>query len=199
MKSGWNTRQTLLMRAKNQDDSKAWEDFVEYYTDFIKIILSQLSVNSNDKEDLTQEILLKIWKSLKTYEDQNYQFRSWLKRLIRNNVIDYIRKKTRQDRLSGDSINDEAVEVTLAVSEDEFAAMVDKEWRTYLTNRAMKNIEANFSENAISAFKLSLQDISVKEITSKLNLAEGSVYTLRKRVQQSLLDEVKRLKNEVEF
>ncbi len=44
-----NTRETLLIRVKNQHDENSWEDFVFYYKKFIYIICRKMGLNhSND-------------------------------------------------------------------------------------------------------------------------------------------------------
>ena len=199
MSNKWVTKQTLLIRAQNQDDSQAWEDFVDYYRDFIKILIYRLNISSNDVDDLSQEILLKIWKNLEKYDPERNKFRTWLNCLIRNKVIDFIRKKSRIKKLEVFSTDEDEEEINLSLSESEMEDLIDKEWRTYLTNRAMKNIEPLFSGQAIEVFQLTLDSVPVIEIANRLNITEGSVYTLRKRVKQRLKAEIKRLKEDIEF
>ncbi len=84
MSNQWVTRQTLLQRAQNPDDEGAWEDFVFYYRDFIQVIIYKLKFSGKDTDDLTQVILLNLWKDLKTYDKNNASFRNWLGRVINN-------------------------------------------------------------------------------------------------------------------
>lgn len=83
--------------------------------------------------------------------------------------------------------------------EQEMSNIIDQEWRKNITQIALQNLEKVFSGNAIQAFKMSLEEVAIKEIASTLNIAENSVYTLRRRVEAKLIREVKRLKEEVEF
>lgn len=62
----WETRQTLLQRAKDPDDHGAWEQFADYYHGFIQMILHKMDLSVQDHEDLIQEVLIKLWKSLPT-------------------------------------------------------------------------------------------------------------------------------------
>ena len=39
MEDAWLTRKTLLMRAVEKNDEYAWDDFVNYYRDFIFMVL----------------------------------------------------------------------------------------------------------------------------------------------------------------
>ena len=99
MSEEWLTRQTLLLRVKDKEDEHAWDDFVTYYEPFIKKIIFFLNVQENDRDDLSQEILIKLWKSLAgfNYDEKKGRFRTWLKTVIRNTTYDYFRKKKRMN------------------------------------------------------------------------------------------------------
>ncbi len=44
-------------------------------------------------EDITQETFLKIWKALKKYDQGSSRFKTWMLRITRNSVIDFLRKR----------------------------------------------------------------------------------------------------------
>ncbi len=44
-------------------------------------------------EDITQEVFLKAWKSLKKYNSDTSRFKTWVLRIARNASIDYLRKR----------------------------------------------------------------------------------------------------------
>ena len=48
--------------------------------------------NSSDAEDITQEVFIKMWRSLRKF-DQKKNFRTWLFTIAKNTAIDYSRKK----------------------------------------------------------------------------------------------------------
>ncbi|MCH2207475.1 MAG: sigma-70 family RNA polymerase sigma factor [Lentisphaerales bacterium] len=199
MTDDWNTRQTLLMRVKNQDDEHAWGEFVSYYQSFIEVILKHLKVSPNDQDDLTQNILLKVWKSLEklNYDSERARFRTWMNRVIRNAVIDFQRAKSR--RIS-EVDSDTGIDTkNFPLQENEFTKIIDKEWRAHITNLALKNIRPNFSGNAMSVFDMFLDEVPAKDIAAKLAIAVPSVYKLRSRVEEKLIKEIKRLKLELEF
>ena len=75
------------MRACNQDDEKAWEDFVYYYEYFIEMVICQFIKNKADNEDLRQLILVKLWEKLHNYDESKSKFRTWLSCIIRNTVL----------------------------------------------------------------------------------------------------------------
>jgi len=187
------TRKTLLMRACDQKDQNAWEEFVAYYRPFIGIILRYLQVKESDIDDLSQTVIINLWKKLDSFDPGRSKFRTWLSTVIRNAVTTF-RIKDSKDR----NRDHRYFEENSKLSEDELEKVFDEKWKTYLTNVALENIKKNFSGKAIEVFLMSLENKPIEEIAEHLDLKENSVYRLRKRVQEQLMFEVKRLKRELE-
>ena len=194
MPDKWLTKKTLLQRAQDPGDSQAWEDFVSYYEGFISIVLSRMGLSATEQQDLSQEILLKLWKNLKSFEvdTERARFRTWLSTLIRNRTLDYFRKSKKQPKM--DSL--EKVEV---FSDSELDKVIKKEWERYLTSRAMENVKKLFSGAAIRAFELTLLGKEADEISEELEIGKESVKTLKNRVKVRLIKEIELLRRELEF
>ncbi|WP_372807409.1 RNA polymerase sigma factor [Pontiella sp.] len=200
MSEEWQTRKTLLMRAKNQDDHVAWEEFVAYYRDFIDMVLHQMNLNFVDIDDLAQEILIKIWKSLPShiYDKDRARFRTWLSRLIRNQVLDHIRGSQRRTRKHASAAEDETVDSIPSITEPEVEKIIQQEWEVYIVELALKNISTLFSERAIEAFSMSIDGGSTAQIAEHLGVKPNSVIKLRNRVKERLVIEIQHLRNELE-
>ena len=56
-------------------------------------------------EDLTEEIFLKAWKSIKSYTGKGQAFSSWLYRIAHNHVVDYFRSMKRQNSLTMEAVD----------------------------------------------------------------------------------------------
>ena len=200
MSEEWQTRKTLLMRAKNQDDHAAWEDFTAYYREFIHMVLHQMNISSAEIDDLVQEILIQIWKSLPkhVYDTDRAQFRTWLSRLIRNQVLNHFRTIKRRDRKHAAVANDEVLELVEVVTEPEVEKIIQKEWEVYIVQLAIENIKPLFSERSITAFSMGLDGYSTSEIAEQLGVKANSVVKLKSRVKARLVKEIHRLRNELE-
>ena len=203
MSDKWVTKQTLIMRAQNQDDQHAWNDFVSYYQPFIIVILNYTGIKKTDQDDICQDILLKLWKNLQkfSYDPERGKFRTWLKTIIRNSSIDFYRKKKRihdnEVRSLDNSFDD--LEASIELNEEELDKIIDLEWRTHVTKLAMERVEKSFTGNAMDVFKLALDEISTIEIANQLGIAESSVHKLKKRVEEKLVMEIRRICEEIEF
>ena len=141
----WQTRQTLLQRAKDPNDAEAWEEFVSYYKQFIHVILHQMNFRSADFDDAVQEIMIKIWQNLPHFEldPERGQFRTWLSQVIRNRLLDYIRKDKRyKARVEKATENYTAEENILP--QNELDKIVSKEWERHITSCALNNLKTLF-------------------------------------------------------
>jgi RNA polymerase sigma factor (sigma-70 family) len=194
------TRQTLIMRACNQDDERAWEEFVEFYQRFIYHILHKMNISLNDFEDLVQVVLLQLWKGLSTYRAEESKFRTWLSRVTRNTVLSYLDKMQRQAKRQ-EQMGDlqEALHHLNSYSQAELEKMIESEWQAYVTTMALDNIKPLFSGMAIEAFLLNQKGKSGDEIAVVLDLKKESVYVLVSRVKSKFVDEMRRLISELEL
>ena len=197
MEGKWNTHQTLIQRAQNPDDASAWDDFVKYYENFIKMVLNKSNIPFSDADDLVQDILLKVWKGLPGYEyrREKARFRTWLGTIVRNTVINHIAKVKRKGGQKFELLENKVQ----SFNETDIEKVIEEEWVEYLTNYAMDKIETVFSGQTIEVFKLSLEGLSGKQIAEKLGLTEESVFVLRSRVKSRLKKEINRLRSEIEF
>lgn len=191
------TKKSLLIKIQDQKDENAWEDFVSYYEEFIKKILIYFKIPSHDRDDLVQEILLKIWNNVKKfdYDPNRAKFRTWLQTVIRNSIYDFWKKK----KVAVKSLSIDEIEIETESTSHEIDEKVEREWKMHVTSLALKNLEASFKGNAIDVFKDSLNGKDIKEIAQSYNLTEKSIYVLRKRVETKLIQEIQEIKNEIEF
>ena len=199
MGQSWETRRTLLQRAKDGSDHDAWDEFVLYYEPFIQRVIRQASIESIDTQDIVQETLLALWKGLSDFEirPQTGGFRAWLSKLIRNRIIDHVRKNNSRE-LRCEVAVDKGV-FDKDCSENDVELVIEKEWERYITQTALQNIRDNFSAKAVLAFELSLKGKSADEISRELSIKQDSVRTLKNRVKNRVITEVKRLRSELEF
>jgi len=195
MKQEFITRKTLLMRASDPNDHEAWEDFVYYYEDFLSLVFKRFLLSRSDCEDLKQEILVTLWQKLTDYDEGKAQFRTWLTRIIRNAVINRIKKNSNKKKLA----NDEVIDVLKPYNSDDFDNLIQEEWEAYAATLALERIKPLFTENAIQVFQMTLDNLNGHEISEHLNISVDSVYKMKNRVIRRLQEEIKLIRLETEF
>ena len=76
--------------------------------------------------------------------------------------------------------------------------MAEQEWQTYITNLAWKNVSPDFTEKVKIAFERSLQGDDAEIIAADLGLTKNAIYVYKKRVKEKLIEEIRRLKDDLE-
>lgn len=193
-KEQWKTRQTLIDRARDPNDSQAWDEFTDYYANFICMVLMQLHAPQDDLEDLSQTILVKLWQNLSTVKlDRDHaRFRTWLGTVIRNTFYTHCSQAASRKR------RDTNAAIANVVPPD-IEDIIESEWRKHIIALVMERLNASFSGKAMSVFTMTLDGESVDDIASALELTKDSVYVLRNRVQSRFRKEARQLRSYLEF
>jgi RNA polymerase sigma factor (sigma-70 family) len=184
----FNTRQSLIVRVRDQYDDAAWEEFVAAYQGYVYVIIRRTGIGPEDAEDLRQRVMLKLWKKLPDFRyDDSRRFRSWLATVARNVVIDHVRAVR--------DVRPETIELAVI---PEVETLAEREWERYLTNLALKRVADRFSEHARKVFSLSLDGLDTATIAEELDLKPNTVNQLRKRVRDRLTREIRLLRDSLE-
>lgn len=83
---------SLLIQAALHDDQAAFKQLMKKYHDQIANLIYRIIHNKEQVEDLTQEVFIKAFASLKSFNEE-FAFSTWLYKIATNSSIDYIRKK----------------------------------------------------------------------------------------------------------
>lgn len=191
MKKHMNTRETLLLKLRDQNNDKAWAEFFEIYKGFIFAILIKLNIQKEDQDDLVQEILLKAWKNLPKFEYQKNggKFRNWLGVVVSNTAMTYFRKL----KGSENSINKIILENK---TEPEIGLLTENEWKLFISKKAWENVKQSLTENVISCFELLSDGMELNEVGEKLGIPYNTVCVYKKRVINKISREINRLEEE---
>ncbi|MCF7847594.1 MAG: sigma-70 family RNA polymerase sigma factor [Kiritimatiellales bacterium] len=199
MEDQYSTRATLIQRVQNRHDDKSWEEFVRVYRRYIYAIIRSMNISEHDTEDILQQVLLNLWNSLPKMDYARInRFRSWLSTVTKNCVTDFIRKRARDAQRLEKAARDETLIYLRTIRLPEIGKIAEHEWEIHLTNLALANIAPFFSGKAVEVFRMSLKGRSVEEISQELGLKENSVYRLKNRVKDRLIQEIMHLREDLE-
>lgn len=196
MNEKFNTRPSLLLRASNPDDHKAFDEFVVYYRGFIEMVLVKMNINFDDRKDLEQDLLLKLWQDLSKFniDHERSNFRGWLSRVIKNVVLAFLNKHNKASQAL-----EEMSVLNESSKEDDLKKLIDKEWKAHIIKLAVEKVKQHFDGNAFEIFTMTMDGMSTEDIAHKLGLKENSVYVLRARVKSKFQHEIRNLKSLLEF
>jgi len=83
---------TQLIQYAQNGDAQAFGELYERYAPRVFRYLYAHLDNRLDAEDLTEEVFLRVWKSLRSYQEQGVPFLAFLFRVGRNALIDHYRR-----------------------------------------------------------------------------------------------------------
>jgi RNA polymerase sigma-70 factor, ECF subfamily len=189
-----------LVRQCMAGDAHAWQQLVASQHRRIYAICYRFTGSGADAEDLTQEVFLKLYKNLASFDTQKGSFQTWITTLARNLLVDHFRR-TRLERAS------ESLDATFDGEEDG-PTMADRladprpsqeqhvaglELKVRVQN-ALKQLSPELREAVILR---DLEDMDYKEISQVLRIPEGTVKSRISRGRGELAKLLQRIEGQV--
>ena len=180
----------MLIQRCLQGDQHAWDLIVRQYWRKVFNVAYKFVGKHDEAEDLTQDIFLKIFRSLDTF-DRRANFQTWLISVSRNLCIDHYRS-VRKERETIDRGVD-ASDLSPATPEPGPIAALEQRDRVVLLRQAM----AALPETLRTAVLLrDIQELSYQEIADKLRLPEGTVKSRINRGRTELARQIRKLRGD---
>jgi RNA polymerase sigma-70 factor, ECF subfamily len=168
----------MLVRRCLAGDALAWEEIVQRYHRRIYNICYRFAGSPDDAQDLTQEVFIKMYRTLNSYDLGRGAFMTWVTTVTRNLLVDHFRK-SKKERMTDslDTVTSEH-EDAMPLSEQipDKAAPPDRgvqsrEMREAV-HRALQKLSPELREAVILR---DLQDMDYREIAGILRIPEGTV------------------------
>jgi RNA polymerase sigma-70 factor (ECF subfamily) len=168
----------LLVRRCITGDAAAWEEIVQRYNRRIYNICYRFAGSPDDAQDLTQEVFIKMYRTLSSYDVDRGAFMTWVTTVTRNLLVDHFRK-TKQDRMT-DSLDTTSSEHEDAMPLSEQIpdrgpspdnSVQGREAREAV-HEALQKLSPELREAVILR---DLQDLDYREIATVLKVPEGTV------------------------
>lgn len=153
-------------------DETAWEELVRLHTRQVYGLCFRFTGSGSEAQDLTQEVFLRVFRTLRTFRAAEGSFATWLTRVARNLLIDHYRR-SRQDRAT-DSIEDQLPmleESGPAASMRPDQAVAGRE-ASEILQRTLGRLSPDLREAVILR---DLQEMEYREIAQALEIPEGTV------------------------
>ena len=173
-----NQAVNALVRRCVAGDAAAWQEIVQQYHRRIYNICYRFSGSPDDAADLTQEVFIKMYRTLSTFDTTRASFMTWVTTVTRNLLVDHFRKG-KYDRIT-DSLDatpgNQEDGLTLAEQLEDRSASPEARVRSQetqkLVHEALKRLSPELREAVILR---DLQDLDYKDIAKVLNVPEGTV------------------------
>jgi len=173
-------------------DQIAWEEIVRQHWRKVFNIAYKFTAKHDEAEDLTQDVFLKIFKSLNTF-DRRANFQTWLVSVSRNLCIDHYRS-VRKERETIDRDVDAGELSPVAQTVSPIAALEHRD-RVELLKKALHQLPPALREAVLLR---DIQELSYQEIAERQHLPEGTVKSRINRGRTELARQIRRLRDELE-
>jgi len=171
LERGLSQDQSLVGRCLGGDET-AWEELVRVHSRQVYGLCFRFTNSGTEAQDLTQEVFLRVFRTIKSFRSTEGSFTTWLSRVTRNLLIDHYRR-TRQERVT------DSIEEQLPVLEVEGAASSVRPDHQLAGREASEILQATLqklSPDLREAVILrDLQELEYREIADVLGIPEGTV------------------------
>ena len=167
-----------LVRRCVAGEASAWEEIVRLHNRRIYNLCYRFTNSPDTAEDLTQEVFIRVYRTIATYNIEKGAFSTWLTTLTRNLLVDHFRRG-RQDRMT------DSIDATVSNEPDSLAVsdrlrdtgpspadQVASQETQKMVQRALARLSPDLREAVILR---DLQDMDYKEIAQVLKVPEGTV------------------------
>ena len=168
----------MLVRRCIAGDSAAWEEIVQRYNRRIYNICYRFAGSGDDAQDLTQEVFIKMFRTLSSYDVERGAFMTWVTTITRNLLVDHFRK-SKQDRMTesldtAPSEHEDAMPLSEKIEDKAPTADTSVQSRETreLVHSALQKLSPELREAVILR---DLQDMDYKDIAIVLKVPEGTV------------------------
>lgn len=167
-----------LVRRCIVGDAEAWEEIVRTHSRRIYNICYRFTGSADNADDLAQEVFIKMYRTLTSFDPEKGAFTTWITTMTRNLLVDHFRK-TKQDRATDSldaGLGEEEDSATLSDRIQDTAPSADDRIQRRETQEMVQKAIQKLSPELREAVILrDLQDMDYKEIAQALKVPEGTV------------------------
>ena len=181
----------LIQRCLSGDQA-AWETIVRLYRRKVFNIAYTFVGTHDAAEDLTQDVFLKLFKSLDTF-DRRANFQTWLISVSRNLCIDHYRS-VRKERQTISREMDAADLKPVSTTPSPHAQLETRD-RVALVRKALERLAPTLRTAVVLR---DIQELSYQEIAEQLRVPEGTVKSRINRGRAELARQVQQIRDELD-
>lgn len=176
--SNWHEVDDIqLLKVAQEGNTEAFGAIYERYADKVFRYLNAHLGNGLDAEDLTEEVFIRVWRSLPDYRERGTPFLSFVFRVARNALIDHYRRERRAvGQLSSD-------EVTVADHQPGPLEMVSQQMERQELKEALEGLREDYRNVLILRF---FSDLDPEDTALAMGRSAGAVRVLQHRALAAL-------------
>ena len=172
---------SLIALAKNKNQKSQTKLINLFWVDVFSFVMKKVQ-DDHVADEITVSVFSKILAKLDLY-DPNFQFKTWVLTIAQNTIIDYWRKKNRQNEDSTD--NFDGYKNQFAHSPEEL--LISEEDQKQIIS-VIESLDSNYQDIIKLRF---FEEKSIKEIAEELNLSVANTKVRIMRAKKVLAESLK--------
>ena len=189
----------LIVRRCLSGDPSAWAEMVRTHHKRVYGLCYRFTGNASDSEDLTQDVFLKIYTNLGSFDAARGSLPVWITTMTRNLLVDNFRRSRNLRATSSldegwDSAEEPRPADRLTAGGPSQHELTAKKELANMVQKALAHVSVELREAVILR---DLQDMDYKEIAQVLGIPEGTVKSRISRGRAELARLLERNRREV--
>jgi RNA polymerase sigma-70 factor (ECF subfamily) len=157
----------LIRRAQQHDAVALTQLYEDNFDKIYRYVVLKIG-DRTEAEDMTQQVFLKALQSISSYKWKGMPFSSWLYRIAHNQIVDYLRKKSRRPAVQLDE--------TIAAAGDDPESRAERVVQIEEIAKATKRLTRAQQEVISLRFA---GELSITEVAKAMGRSEGAVKALQ--------------------
>ena len=175
-----STPQSLIEDLAADRSSLTWERFTYLYQPLLKLWLRFYPVPETERHDLVQETMIVVLRRISDFKHNGRTgaFRSWLKRIVHNQVLDYLRNRKSNFHNTESDVLDQ-----LQSAHPDLESFIDREHDLEVLRRLLQLTKPLVPQLAWEAFyRTAVVGEDSSQVARELGMTLNAVYIARSRV-----------------
>jgi RNA polymerase sigma-70 factor (ECF subfamily) len=170
-----DTSASLLDRLAAAPSDADWRRLVELYSPLLAAWLARAGVAPHDRDDLSQEVLLVVFREVAGFDRRRPgAFRAWLRTILANRVRNHFRGRP---TTTSDGLEE------LADPDSALSRLWDQEHDRHVAARVMERVKVDFADGTWAAFARQVLDgRSAQDVAIELGISRNAALVAKSRV-----------------
>jgi RNA polymerase sigma-70 factor (ECF subfamily) len=185
------TSLSLLERLKHaKPNASEWSRLRDIYSPMIRHWLSRLPHLHHEVDDLTQEVLVVVFRELPSFERRrDGSFRAWLRQITVNRMYAFCKARQKQPVATGGPETDQLL-AQLADPTSDLARQWDQDHDKHVFQKLLAIVEGDFEPSTWPAFtRFALEGRPAAQVAGELGVTQSVVVQAKFRILKRLREE----------
>ncbi|MCW1963112.1 MULTISPECIES: RNA polymerase sigma factor [Chryseobacterium] len=171
----------LIQKAKDKDQKAQTKLINVFWVDVFSFVMKKVR-DENDADEITVNVFSKVLSKLDMF-DPHFQFKTWILTIAQNTVIDFWRKKNRENEDAVENLDE--VKNQYAKSPEELLISEEEQKKIIKT---IESLDANYQDIIKLRF---FEEKSIKEIAEELGISVANTKVRVMRAKKVLAELLK--------